>query len=126
MSVLRADRDRWLFLTPEVEREGPALLERLAPAAGAATSAQDEADRIEALIRGGSDRDWFAYLRDCRSLLERALGRGGDAEAALRLACVLREQYLLAPSVRTLDAADSAELARLSALVHEEKRWTLL
>jgi len=109
-----AGADRWLFLTPEVEREVPGLLDRLDQ--GARTM---EERRIEELIHHGTVGSWFGYLRDCRARLERAAGSGGDPAAARRLALVLREQYLLVPSIRPELPDDRVELDRL-----EELTWT--
>jgi hypothetical protein len=106
-------RDAWLFLTPEVEREVPALLARLA---GDERLAAAESGRIEALIHRGSAAGWFAYLRECRIRLERAHAAGADPEAARRLALVLREQHLLAPGVPRLRPPEREELERLQAL----------
>ena len=108
----RADRDAWLFLTPEVEREVPALVEDLELGPEAA-----ERDRIERLVHGGSIGSWFGYLRECRRRLESA--DGADPEATRRLALVLREQYLLVPSLRPEQPDDRPELERL-----EELSWT--
>jgi hypothetical protein len=110
----RAGADRWLFLTPEVEREVPGLLDRLDQGARAV-----EERRIEELIHRGTVSAWFDYLRDCRGRLERAAGSGGDPAAARRLALVLREQYLLVPSIRPELPDDRVELDRL-----EELTWT--
>ena len=110
----RAGADRWLFLTPEVEREVPGLLDRLDQGARAM-----EERRIEELIHRGTIASWFGYLRDCRARLERASGSGGDPAAARRLALVLREQYLLVPSIRPELPDDRVELDRL-----EELTWT--
>jgi hypothetical protein len=108
-------RDAWLFLTPEMEREAPALLAQLGAPGGAATL------RMERLVHGGDARAWFAYLRECRAVLERS-GRRSRA-AAHRLALVLREQYLLAPGVPGLSEQDERELHRLQQII-EEDLWT--
>jgi hypothetical protein len=110
----RRDRDVWLFLTPEVEREVPGLLASLDLGAEAV-----EQDRIETLVHRGGIEGWFAYLRDVRSRLERAAALRPEAEAVRRLALVLREQYLLVPSIREERPADLSELERL-----EELTWT--
>ena len=105
----RADRDAWLSLTPEVEREVPSLVEGLD--LGPETA---ERDRIERLVRRGTIGSWFAYLRECRRRLESA--DGADPERARRLALVLREQYLLVPSLRPEQPDDRPELERLEEL----------
>ena len=107
---LRSD-DHWLFLTPEVEREVPRLLERLGEG-----RADQEQRRIEAMIHRGSIGGWFAYLRDCRRRLEHGRDVGGDAETASRLAAVLREQYLLVPALRQEEPYDEPERRRLEEL----------
>ena len=77
--------DRWLFLTPEVEREVPGLLEAVAAGArGRRAGADRRADPAR-----HDARDWFAYLRDCRRRLERAAagrraGRGAAGGGAAR------------------------------------------
>ena len=110
-------RDAWLFLTPEVEREAPALVGRLGGRPEAAEA------RIEELVRRGDAHGWFAFLRECRLLLDRA--RGLNPRAARRLALVLREQYLLAPGVPGLHMADERELSRLQQIIDErEPAWT--
>jgi hypothetical protein len=110
---LRAD-DRWLFLTPEVEREVPVLLERLEEG-----SAEYEQMRIERMIHHGTIAGWFAYLRDCRQRLEHAAATHRDDQALARLAAVLREQYLLVPALREEDPRDEKEQRLL-----EELTWT--
>jgi hypothetical protein len=109
----RARRHGWLFLTPEVEREVPALLARLDPAG---PSRGREQARIGALVVAGDEGAWFGYLRACRRRLDGACAAGADPAAAERLAAVLLEQYLLAPSVRDLDAVDRREERALAAL----------
>jgi hypothetical protein len=111
--LIRSD-DRWLFLTPEIEREVPGLLARI----GEGDEAQ-EAARIEGLVHHGGIDEWFTYLRDVRARLERARigpARVADAE---RLAAVLREQYLLVPALREDEERDAPERRRL-----EELEWT--
>ena len=66
MRLIRSD-DRWLFLTPEIEREVPSLMEAIGQG-----DAATEQRRIDALIRSGTIARWFAYLRDCRRRLEQA------------------------------------------------------
>jgi hypothetical protein len=111
--IIRGD-DRWLFLTPEIEREVPVLL-----AALDAGDADVEARRIELLIHDGSMRDWFDYLRDCRARLEAAEVAGEQVASAERLAAVLREQYLLVPALRPDEPDDEPEQRRLKELA-----WT--
>lgn len=112
MRLIRAD-DRWLFLTPEVEREVPVLLEAIGQGDAAAEQA-----RIDRLITAGTIARWFAYLRDCRRRLELA-GPDADPATVARLAAVLREQYLLVPALRPDEPDDEPEQRRL-----EELAWT--
>ena len=107
----RADPDGWLFLTPEVEREVPSLVDALHQGA-----ADAEAQRIERLIHRGSMGTWFQYLRDVRGRLEQGVSAGADPELSRRLALILREQYLLVPALRPDDPNDAPELARLEEL----------
>jgi hypothetical protein len=104
--------DRWLFLTPEIEREVPGLL-----AALGAGDAHAEGERIERLIHRGGIEDWFAYLRDCRARLEAAAVDEDTRSIAERLAAVLREQYLLVPALREDEEHDAPERRRLEELV---------
>jgi hypothetical protein len=110
--LIRAD-DRWLFLTPEVEREVPVLLEAIGQGDAAA-----EQERIDRLIAAGTIERWFAYLRDCRRRLELAAPDADPATVA-RLAAVLREQYLLVPALRPDEPDDEPEQRRLKELA-----WT--
>lgn len=112
MRLIRSD-DRWLFLTPEIEREVPSLMEAIGQG-----DAATEQRRIDALIRRGTIARWFAYLRDCRRRLEQA-ATGADLDAVARLAVVLREQYLLVPALRPDEPDDEPEQRRL-----EELAWT--
>jgi hypothetical protein len=111
--LIRGD-DRWLFLTPEIEREVPGLV-----AALGLGRAEDEQERIERLIHRGGIDDWFAYLRGCRARLERAEVGEELQPVAERLKAVLREQYLLVPALRENEEHDAPERRRL-----EELAWT--
>ena len=115
----REGRDAWLFLTPEVEREVATLVGRLGGPSGRARR------RITELVEDGDAERWFAYLRDCRAFLDRAVRDGRDGEACTRLALVLREQYLLAPGVPGLPPRDDRELRRLDDVLRtREHAWT--
>lgn len=111
------ERAAWLFLTPEVEREVPELMELLAPAGGA------ERERIERLIGDDDPERWFTFLRDCRRRLEGAVAAGADTALCRRLAAVLLEQYLLAPGVPGLRQPDEAEGRRLAVIAERETAW---
>jgi hypothetical protein len=107
----RRDPDAWLFLTPEIEREVPSLLDALDEGARAV-----EEHRIEQLVHRGTIAGWFVYLHEVRRRLEHAVQRGGDPRLTRRLADVLKEQYLLVPALRPEEPDDGAELARLEEL----------
>ena len=110
MRLIHGD-DRWLFLTPEIEREVPGLM-----AALGLGREEEEQQRIERLIHRGGIDEWFAYLRDCRAQLERAdVGEELEGQAE-RLAAVLREQYLLVPALREDEEHDAPERRRLEEL----------
>ena len=112
----RERSERWLFLTPEMERLAPGLIAALAPSAGERTTVDAEEARLDVLVREGTPDEWFAELRRCRTLLE-AAARGGAADALVhRFALVLLEQYLLAPAVVDPVPAEDDELARLRSL----------
>ena len=111
--IVRGD-DRWLFLTPEIEREVPQLLDALDQGAVLV-----EQQRIEELVHRGTLPQWFAYLREVRGRLERAVRSGGDPALTRRLALILREQYLLVPALRQDEPDDEPERVRL-----EELSWT--
>ena len=119
MSGSRRDRlDAWLFLPPELEREGPALLALLDdPAAPERTLARAQRE-VEELVLAGTPERWRAYLRARGEQVRDALA--GDPPPAvrgraLRLAAMLLEQQLLAPGVPNGPLADEAERARLEA-----------
>ena len=121
MSGSRRDRlDAWLFLPPELEREGPALLARLDdPDEPARTLAARERE-VEELVLAGTPERWRAYLRALGAQVRAALA--GDPPpavrtAALRLAAMLLEQQLMAPGVPRLQLADDDERARLEAVM---------
>ena len=105
MSGSRRDRlDAWLFLPPELEREGPALLAR-----------QRE---VEQLVLAGTPERWRDYLRACGASARTALAGEPSppvAAAALRLVAMLLEQQLLAPGVPHWNLGDDDERARLES-----------
>ena len=121
MTGSRRDRhDTWLFLPPELEREGPALFALLDdPAAPERTLAERQRE-VEELVLAGTPERWQAYLR-ARGEQVRAALAGDPApvvrSTALRLTAMLLEQQLLAPGVPRLQVGDEAERARLEALL---------
>jgi hypothetical protein len=121
VSGSRRDRlDAWLFLPPELEREGPALTALLDdPAAPDRTLAARERE-VEALVLAGTPRSWRTYLRERGAQVRSALAGAPEPAvraAALRLAAMLLEQQLLAPGVPHAEIADEGERAQLEALL---------
>lgn len=121
MTGSRRDRlDAWLFLPPELERDGPALLALLDdPAAPERTRAARESE-VEALVVAGTPERWRGYLRALGDLVARALAGDPPPEvraAALRLTAILLEQQLLAPGVPHWRVPDEGERRRLEALL---------
>lgn len=116
MTSRRFGRHDWLGLTPEVERFGPLLVERIAGALGEESDALGE-QRIESLIRDGDAAAWLAYLAALTALVDRGASSGvAQAETEI-LAEILRDQYRLAPGVLHLTEADMARSQHLEALL---------
>ena len=124
MSGSRRDRlDGWLFLPPELEREGPALIALLDdPAAPGRTLTARERE-VEELVLAGTPERWRRYLCE-RGEQVRSVLAGDPAPAvratALRLTAMLLEQQLLAPGVPHVAIGDDAERARLHALLRAQ------
>ena len=122
MTGSRRDRlDSWLFLPPELEREGPALIALLDEPEAPGRSLLLREREVEALVLAGTPERWRDYLRERGEQVARVLA--GDPPpavraAALRLAAMLLEQQLLAPGVPHALVADDGERARLEALLH--------
>jgi hypothetical protein len=117
----RQDRlDTWLFLPPELERDGPALLALLDDPARPERTLSVRQLEVEELVVAGTPERWRGYLRargeQVRQVLEGDPPAAVQA-AALRLAAMLLEQQLLAPGVPHWLIADDAERARLEALL---------
>jgi len=111
----RHGRDDWLGLTPEVERLGPVLVDRIAAAIGEDPAAVS-GDAVAGVIRDGDATAWMALLGDLGRLVERGRGAGcAEAETTI-LAEILRDQYRLAPGVLDLGADDEARWARLEEI----------
>lgn len=121
MTGSRRDRlDAWLFLPPELEREGPALIALLDDPAAPERAVHAREREVEELVLAGTPERWRAYLRERGEQAGAALA--GDPPpavraAALRLAAMLLEQQLLAPGVPHLKLADEGERGRLEALL---------
>jgi hypothetical protein len=121
VSGSRRDRlDTWLFLPPELEREGPALVALLDdPAAPERTLAARERE-VEELVLAGTPARWRDYLRERGEQVAAVLaGEPSPAvlAAALRLTAMLLEQQLLAPGVPRWQIGDDDERARLEGLL---------
>jgi hypothetical protein len=121
VSGSRRDRlDTWLFLPPELEREGPALLALLDdPGAPERTLAARERE-VEELVLAGTPERWRDYLRERGEQVAAALARDpapAVLAAALRLTAMLLEQQLLAPGVPRWQIGDDDERARLEGLL---------
>jgi hypothetical protein len=119
----RDRRDSWLFLPPELEREGPALLALLDDPAAPERTLSVRALEVEELVLAGTPERWNTYLR-ARGEQVRAVLAGDPApevrSAALRLTAMLLEQQLLAPGVPHWQLADHAERSRLEAVLREQ------
>jgi hypothetical protein len=117
----RQDRlDTWLFLPPELERDGPALLALLDDPARPERTLRTRQLEVEQLVLAGTPERWRSYLQVRGEQARKALE--GDPPpavraAALRLAAMLLEQQLLAPGVPHWPIADDAERERLEALL---------
>ena len=116
MTSRRFGRHDWLGLTPEVERFGPLLVERIAGALGESSDALGEA-RVEAQIRDGDAAAWLAYLAALTALVERGAAAGVAEPERVILAGILRDQYRLAPGVLDLSPDDEARGDRLEELL---------
>jgi hypothetical protein len=118
----RDRRDTWLFLPPELEREGPALLALLDDPAAPERTLSEREREVEELVLAGTPERWNTYLR-ARGEQVRAVLAGDPApevrSAALRLTAMLLEQQLLAPGVPHWQVADHAERARLEAVLRD-------
>ena len=112
-------RDRWLFLTPEAEAVLPSAVAALAAALGERGRAEsDERATLEQIVVDGGYRQWLAYLRDRRMLLERYVERHGDDALAQHVADVLMNHWLLALTVPGEEDAAETERSRVGEIVH--------
>jgi hypothetical protein len=120
----RRDRlDTWLFLPPELEREGPALIALLDDPGAPGRSRHEREREVEQLVLAGSPERWRAYLRARGEQVRMVLAAEpppAARAAALRLTAMLLEQQLLAPGVPHLQLADDDERERLEAVLRAE------
>ena len=111
-------RDRWLFLTPESEAVLPSAVAALAAALGEPGRSEDaEREALERIVVEGRYREWLAYLRERRLLLERYVERNGADSLAVHVADVLMNHWLLALTVPGEEDAAQVERARLGELL---------
>ena len=116
MTSARPGRHAWLGLTPEVERFGPLLVDRIAGALGESGGDLGE-ERIASLIRSGDAAAWLAHLAALTALVERGAQAGVAEPERLILAGILRDQYRLAPGVLDLPPEDEARRRRLEEML---------
>ena len=121
MSGSRRDRlDTWLFLPPELEREGPALLALLDDPGDPGRTLPERAREVEDLVLAGTPERWRQYLRARGEQVVAVLAGEPSAAvraAALRLTGMLLEQQLLAPGVPHWQIGDDGERARLEQVL---------
>jgi hypothetical protein len=116
-------RDRWLFLTPESEAVLPSAVAALAAALGERGRAErDERSALEGIVVHGGYREWLAYLRERRMLLERYVDRHGADPLAAHVADVLMNHWLLALTVPGQEDEADAERARMADLMRRLER----
>ena len=96
MSRRAAHRDAWLSVTPEPEAELPAAVAALrSGGTPAADQIAAERARIQAVVMGGRERDWLAYLSEVVGLVQH--GAAGAVAPAREVAAevVLNHHQLL-------------------------------
>jgi hypothetical protein len=77
----------------------------------------DERSSLEAIVLEGGYRQWLAYLRDRRQLLERYVERHGTDALSDHVADVLMNHWLLALTVPGEEADAETERSRVGAIV---------
>ncbi len=121
MSGSRRDRlDTWLFLPPELEREGPALIALLDDPEAPERALPAREREVEELVLAGTPERWARYLVERGEQAGCALAGDPPAAlraAALRLVAMLLEQQLLAPGVPHARIADEGERVRLEGIL---------
>jgi hypothetical protein len=121
VSGSRRDRlDAWLFLPPELEREGPGLIALLDDPQAPERALAAREREVEELVLTGTPERWCRYLRERGAQVRGVLARDlppMQRTAALRLAAMLLEQQLLAPGVPHWQLADDDERTQLEALL---------
>jgi hypothetical protein len=121
VSGSRRDRlDTWLFLPPELEREGPALLALLDDPDDPGRTLRGRVREVEELVLAGTPERWRQYLRARGEQVAAVLAGeppGAVRAAALRLTAMLLEQQLLAPGVPHWQIGDDGERARLEQVL---------
>jgi hypothetical protein len=121
VSGSRRDRlDTWLFLPPELEREGPALLALLDDPDDPGRTLPGRVREVEELVLAGTPERWRQYLRARGEQVAAVLAGeppGAVRAAALRLTAMLLEQQLLAPGVPHWQIGDDGERARLEQVL---------
>ena len=116
-----AKRAFWLSVTPEPERELPAVVATLSQGGHPAPAAiARERARIETLVLRGRQRRWLQYLHEVVELIDRTSG-SSDPEvvrARARAAAVISNHHNLLLALpgtgAALTAADRARLDRLA------------
>ena len=88
MSGSRRDRrDSWLFLPPELEREGPALLALLDDPAAPERTLPCVQREVEELVLAGTPERWSTYLRARGEQVARRAGRRSCRRRCAALHC---------------------------------------
>jgi len=118
-------RTVWLSITPEPERELPAVVATLRCGGTAGDwEVAAEAGRIDRLITRSGQRRWLRYLRGVLVLIEARAGSPDPAvrRAGARGAAVLSNHHNLLLALpgagARLTAGDRARLDRLSTALH--------